>query len=752
MVKITGYADRISARPGETLRFMVNCERPSYRADIVRLICGDDNPKGPGFKETVVPTSMARRYRGRRQDIAIGSYVMVENAPVLEALQSFTVTAFVWPTTPGARPQALIGKFAPRTRAGFVLMIDEAGALALRIGDGKGKVETISTERPLRSHTWYLVAASVDADRRHATLHEEPLIGHVGIDDRCTLTRRLGCLPDCANGMPLLLAAVPAGKARERLRTEAHYNGRIDSPRLARRSLPPADVDSLLRTPHAARFKGDLVAAWDFAIDIGSARIVDTGPERLDGITVNLPTRAVTGHNWTGEEMCWRRAPEQYGAIHFHDDDLYDAGWNPDFAFEVPARLRSGLYAARLRSGTDEERIPFVVLPNRGAESDVALLLPTATYMAYANERMGFTMDLAEQLTGQLAVFTPTHLFLNQHREYGLSLYDTHSDGSGVCYSSRLRPILNMRPKFQFQWSCYGKDGSRLREFNADLNIVDWLTHIRVPHDVITDEDLHREGFPLLKPYRVLITGGHPEYYSWEMRQSVTAFTEGGGRLMYLGGNGFYWRIAFNRELPGVIELRRAEGGIRTWEARPGEAYMAFTGEYGGLWRRQGNRAPQALVGVGFTAEGFDKSSYYRRTEQSLDPRVSFMFEGIGKDELIGDFGFHGGGAAGNELDRADPLLGTPPQALVVARSEDHTALYFLVNEEVLVNNPWIDGTNNPLVRADMVFFETLNGGAVFSVGSIAFTGSLAWNSYRNNVARLTQNVLKRFRDSASFA
>jgi N,N-dimethylformamidase len=309
-----------------------------------------------------------------------------------------------------------------------------------------------------------------------------------------------------------------------------------------------------------------------------------------------------------------------------------------------------------------------------------------------------------------------------------------------------------MRPKFQFQWACYGKHNSDLREFNADLNVIDWLTYIDVPHDVITDEDLHREGFPLLEPYHVIITGGHPEYYSKAMREAVAAYTKRGGRLMYLGGNGFYWRIAFSDAMPGAIEVRRAEGGIRTWEARPGEYFMSFTGEYGGLWRRQGGRTPQDLVGVGFTSEGFDKSSYYRRTRDSFDPRVAFMFKGIDADELIGDFGFHGDGAAGNELDRADPALGTPPNALVVASSEGHSSLYMLVNEEVLVNHPWIDGSNNPMVRADMVFFETPNGGAVFSVGSIAYTGSLAWNRYRNNVARLTGNVLKRFIDPAPFA
>jgi N,N-dimethylformamidase len=46
-----------------------------------------------------------------------------------------------------------------------------------------------------------------------------------------------------------------------------------------------------------------------------------------------------------------------------------------------------------------------------------------------------------------------------------------------------------------------------------------------------------------------------------------------------------------------------------------------------------------------------------------------------------------------------------------------------------------------------MILFDTPNGGAVFSVGSINWLGSLGWNGYRNNVARVTENVLRRFVD-----
>ncbi len=57
----------------------------------------------------------------------------------------------------------------------------------------------------------------------------------------------------------------------------------------------------------------------------------------------------------------------------------------------------------------------------------------------------------------------------------------------------------------------------------------------------------------------------------------------------------------------------------------------------------------------------------------------------------------------------------------------------------------------DPEVRADIVFFETPKGGAVVSVGSIAWAASLAHDDYDNNVARLSANVLKRFLSDAPF-
>ena len=146
-----------------------------------------------------------------------------------------------------------------------------------------------------------------------------------------------------------------------------------------------------------------------------------------------------------------------------------------------------------------------------------------------------------------------------------------------------------------------------------------------------------------------------------------------------------------------------------------------------------------------------DISGYYRRTAASMDPRAQFIFDGVGADEVIGDFGICGGGAAGVELDRCDHGLGSPPHALVVARSEGHNDNMLLAKEEVSNSNLLIGGTQNPLVRADMTFFETGEGGAVFTVSSIAWVMALPHNGNRNNVSRITKNVLDRFLDPEPF-
>jgi len=149
-------------------------------------------------------------------------------------------------------------------------------------------------------------------------------------------------------------------------------------------------------------------------------------------------------------------------------------------------------------------------------------------------------------------------------------------------------------------------------------------------------------------------------------------------------------------------------------------------------------------VGVGFLTQGFDECTFYTRSPASTDPRVSWIFDGLDADDVIGDFGVLQGGAAGYEIDRHDTAKGSPGHSVVLASSAGHSPLYDLMVTSLLDILPDPTRTQDP-IRADMVFFETNGGGAVFSVGSIAWAGSLSHRDYDNSVSTVTRNVLTRF-------
>ena len=727
---IVGYADRLSVQPGETVQFMVSSQLPRYQADIVRLIHGDPNPLGPGMKEEVVETSVNREYAGRHQDLIVGSYVTVPDAPPLQLDGSFTITAWIAATRPGEvgwpnerAAQGIVTKWSEADGRGYGLFLDADGRLAVRVGAGSGQVAILAAEPALRPWEpvifgggrprphgvptkWYFVAASFDVESGTLTLHQQPLDSHPDDPTRVVVEQPTQISGPASTDVPLLMAAHWAEDGE----VGGYYSGKIDNPRLYDRALSQAEIEAIEQGDGPT----DALAAWDFAADISSDRVRDTTSRGMDGQTMNLPTRAVTGHLWDATEMDYRHALEQYGAIYFHDDDLLDAAWDVDFTFQIPDDLPSGIYAARLRTTTSEDYVPFFVRPPRGtANAKIALLMPTFSYLAYGS-------------TGP-------------RRPRRMSTYSRHTDGSGVTYSSRLRPITDMRPKIA---------SNNPWQFMADTHLVDWLEVKGFDVDIITDGDLHFEGPGLLEPYNVVLTGTHPEYYSWEMFQGMRTYLEQGGRMMYMGGNGFYWVTPMD-PTGTYIELRRRDG-TEAWQGAPGESHHSITGEPGGLWRFRG-LAPQWLVGVGFTAQGFDRNSPFQRMPGSFDPRVSFIFEGIGDNELIGN---HPSlvlefGGAGSELDRVDYALGSPAHTLILATSFGHSDAYQHVVEELNTSDSEQGGTVNELVKADMSYLEYPNGGAVFSTSSIAWGGSLSFNDYDNNVSRVTENVLRRFAEDA---
>lgn len=700
--QVTGYCEPWSLRAGESVTYYASSHTPGPATlDLVRISCGDPTRSGPGFLEHVVAADVPAEIQLDEQPLIPGSFAVATLDGWRAGVRVELALEFR-PTLLG-RDGCLVTLFTSADDA-------DAGLELLRVSTEEGRL-AVATPRGLsisetRLHLlrWYRLEATMDLAGGLVQWDLNPMPSrspardlHDGPPERGELdgaagSRRIG---------ELRLAAS---------RDDHRFDGRIASPELV--------LDG-------RRLAWDLSAAMD-AAEIPAAE--GDRPLHLH----QLPTRAVPGPRWDGSHQRWTDAPEQWDAVHFHHDDLYDAGWAPTVELDVAPELPSGIYAFRVTSDAGTDRVPFFVRPAKGAPTnDVALLMSSCTYMAYANHRMLFE---GADFVGARTKLRPEHEYVRQHPELGRSHYEKHPDGSGVMFSSRRRPVLQLRP---------GADGWN---FTPDTDINAFLEHLEIGHDIVADEDVHFEGAAALAPYRVIVTGTHPEYWSTAMLDALEAWQRDGGRLMYLGGNGFYWRVSFSDHWPGAIELRRAEDGVRNWQTEHGENYHAWGAEYGGLWRRQG-RAPNELVGIGFAAQGFEKATYYVRAADALDSRAAWILDGV-PDEHIGTSGL-GGGAAGQEVDRWDTGLGSPEHAVVLASATTFGPDMLRTKEEFEGSVAF--PTPDPNVRADMVFFETPSGGAVFSVGSISWFGALARDNYDNDVAQITANVVRRFADPAPF-
>ena len=717
---ITGYLDRLSYRPGEALTAMVSVASGApFRARLVHVRNADPNPRLGGLRCDDLAEQLDVERPGRRQPIYLGSR-MRALAPRRATPGALTLTALVEPGIIGTEPQTVI---AWEDAARSIALSVTAGGLQLTLRNGDRAV-SIATGTALPLRRWARVWGACDPH------HGRMLVGQsLGPEGDGMIVQDVSF-----SGLDLPVEGDVIVAARRRDAPVEHFNGKLEEPAVLDGWLSDLPAKPLDRDAQA-----NLLALWDFSRGISTQAVEDIGPQELHGALANLPTRAVRGALWDGSAMAWTQKPSHYGAIRFYEDDLGDCGWSPSLTWTIPSHLPGGSYALHITCPDGEDWLPFYVRPPTGApKSSIALLASTFTYQAYFNHARGNCDEVYRARARDWGAYPHNP---DDYPLYGRSTYNKHPDGHGVAFSSRLRPALTMRPGFL---TFVDAQGSGLRHYPADSHLTAWLDAKGLPYDVVTDEDLDDEGLELLRPYRTVLTGSHPEYHTGGMLDALRDYTLGGGRLAYLGGNGFYWRIARSPDATGVIEVRRAEGGIRAWAAEPGEYYQAFDGSYGGLWRRN-NRPPQALVGVGFSAQGLFEGSYYRRQPASYEPRFAWMFEGV-DDDILGDFGFSGGGAAGFELDRVDPMLGTPPGTTILARSEAHTSSFVAVPEELLSHIATVSGEKpTDLIRAEIVYLERPNGGAVFSVGSITFCGSLPHNGFSNNVSRLLENVVRQF-------
>jgi hypothetical protein len=218
------------------------------------------------------------------------------------------------------------------------------------------------------------------------------------------------------------------------------------------------------------------------------------------------------------------------------DASVNGCGW--PVAFTVPTRpqWRSGCYLVRFRASEPEgpggENEAFFVLRSASpGRSRRLLVLSTSTWAAYnhwggpsyytggtASSTLrplpkGF-LDRPEPERFRNAVLAPE----GDPEMHGWTMYAL---GRGVS-----------------AWSaCAGWP-------NWERPFVAFCERAGIELEYATSHDL--EAVPgLLDPYRLYLSVGHDEYWSWGMRDAVEDFVRRGGNAAFFSGNTAYWQVRF---------------------------------------------------------------------------------------------------------------------------------------------------------------------------------------------------------------
>ncbi len=239
-------------------------------------------------------------------------------------------------------------------------------------------------------------------------------------------------------------------------------------------------------------------------------------------------------------EVLWR-ATGLGGLEHPTPDDASSAGCNWPSALEVPVGIdwRSGYYSVTLTAGSERADAFLVVKPAAGKESPILLVLSTATWDAYNDwggpclYTGGTTVSLERPMArGFLTKPEPARrkaqptpdpeamYFIDWARENGLSDW---SGGAG--------------------W------------FNWEMPFLSWAERNGYSVDVAVSEDLHFDP-DLLQGHRLFVCAGHDEYWSWQMRDGLDAFTATGGNAAIFSGNTCFWQIRYDSELRTLTSFK----------------------------------------------------------------------------------------------------------------------------------------------------------------------------------------------------
>ena len=192
-----------------------------------------------------------------------------------------------------------------------------------------------------------------------------------------------------------------------------------------------------------------------------------------------------------------------------------DAGWPISDTFTIPSNAVSGYYLAKLvltngsLSGSTHN-IPVIVSEPSGQRAPALVVAPVNTWQAY-------------------------------NPWGGKSLYDFQSTGGVAAVKvSFNRPFHPGHTPLEY-----------------DLDLLRWLEQEGYDIAYTTDVDVHLDP-SLLLGRKVVLTAGHDEYWTKEMRDAFEAARDSGVNIAFMGANTAYWQARIEDSGHTLVEYRNA--------------------------------------------------------------------------------------------------------------------------------------------------------------------------------------------------
>jgi hypothetical protein len=139
---------------------------------------------------------------------------------------------------------------------------------------------------------------------------------------------------------------------------------------------------------------------------------------------------------------------------------------------------------------------------------------------------------------------------------------------------------------------------------NWEGPFVAWAEGNGYEIDVATSSDVHADP-SCLDGYRCLLSVGHDEYWSWEMRDAVEGFVAAGGNVAFLSGNDVAWQVRFDDTCSTMTSHKYVGPFFDPVVGTPDERRMT------GLWSDPMIGRPEnQLTGVSFTRGGYVRFGY----------------------------------------------------------------------------------------------------------------------------------------------